>query len=186
MDSFASAIASLACSRGLCPRTPAQPPRRSAEREITTTSAQRFIICAMNEESLPSFATVALRSFPGGIRRALNKLFGRSRRRREDDAPDFALRSRAASAIREYAAGHATLFERAERLREKAERLERAGTPSESARNRAERATKEVRAGLAALRATFAASAGGSEGRRAFDREVEHRYPAFRLSGGSS
>jgi uncharacterized coiled-coil DUF342 family protein len=95
------------------------------------------------------------------------------------------LRSRAASAIREYAAAHATLFERAERLREKAERLERAGTPSESARNRAERARREVEAGLAALRASFAASVGGRQGRSAFDREVERRYPRFEVSDQS-
>jgi len=96
------------------------------------------------------------------------------------------LHSRAASIIREYAEAHATLFERAERLRAKAERLEKAGTPSESARNRAERARREVEAGLAALRASFAASVGGREGWRAFDREVERRYPAFRLSDGST
>ena len=140
----------------------------------------------MNEGSLPPFAAVVLRSFPGALRRSLGRLFGRSRRRREDGAPDPKLRSRAESAIREYADAHATLFERAERLREKAERLERAGTPSESARNRAERATKEVQAGLAALRASFVASAGGSEGRRAFDREVEILFPVFELSDGSS
>jgi hypothetical protein len=137
----------------------------------------------MNEGSLPPFAAVVLRSFPGGVRRALGRLF--SRRRREDDASDPTLRSRAASAIQEYADAHATLFERAERLREKAERLERDGTPSESARNRAERARREVEAGLAALRASFAASAGGSEGRRAFDQEVEILFPVFELSDGS-
>jgi hypothetical protein len=138
----------------------------------------------MNEESLPPFAAVALRSFPGALKRALSRLFGRRRRAEEAAAPDDpALRSRAASAIREYASAHATLFERAERLSEKAERLEKAGTPSESARNRAERARREVEAGLAALRASFAASAGGSEGQQAFDREVEIRYPAFRPSG---
>jgi hypothetical protein len=140
----------------------------------------------MNEGSLPPFAALVLRSFPGALRRTLGRLFGRPRRRREDGVPDPKLRSRAASAIREYAEAHAALFERAERLREKAERLERAGTPSESARNRAERATKEVEAGLAALRASFAASAGGSEGRRAFDREVEIQYPVFEISDGSS
>jgi ferric-dicitrate binding protein FerR (iron transport regulator) len=96
------------------------------------------------------------------------------------------LHSWAASIIREYADAHATLFERAERLRAKAERLEKAGTPSESARNRAERARREVEAGLAALRASFAASVGGREGWYAFDREVERRYPAFRLSDGST
>jgi len=130
----------------------------------------------MNEESLPSFAAVALRSFPGALKRALNRLF---KRHRVEDDP--ALRSRAASAIREYTDAHATLFERAERLKEKAERLERAGTPSESARNRAERARSEVEAGLAALRASFAA--GDSEGLRAFEREVALRYPAFQPSG---
>ena len=92
------------------------------------------------------------------------------------------MRSRVASAIGEYAQAHATLFERAERLREKAERLEKEGTPSESALNRAERARSEVEAGLAALRATFGASS--REERRAFDREIERRYPDFRPSGG--
>jgi uncharacterized coiled-coil DUF342 family protein len=115
------------------------------------------------------------------------RLFGRLRRRRE--APlrpeDTALRSRAASVIGEYADAHATLFERAERLREKADRLEKSGTPSESARNRAERAMREVEAGLAALRASFEASAGGGEGRRIFEREIERRYPALRLSEGN-
>jgi hypothetical protein len=146
-------------------------------------------MCAMNEESLPSFAHLTLRSFPEPLRRAVNKIFGRLRRRRGgEDAvtpEDPSLRSRAASAIREYADAHATLFERAERLRKKAERLERAGTPSESARNRAERARGEVEAGLAALRASFA-SARGIEGRRAFDREVALRYPAFKPSGEAS
>ena len=147
----------------------------------------------MNEESLPSFADLTLRSFPGALKRVLHRLFGRLRRRGEDagapdgpGAPDNpALRSRAASVIREYADVHATLFERAERLREKVDRLERAGTPSESARNRAERARGEVEAGLAALRASFA-SADGIEGRRVFDREVALRYPAFKRSGGAS
>jgi hypothetical protein len=145
----------------------------------------------MNEESLPFFTRPALRSVPTALKRALNRLFGRRSRRREEaavmpEAPvtdDATLRSRAASAIREYATAQATLFERAERLREKAERLEKEGTPSESARNRAERAREEVEAGLAALRASFAASVGGSEGRRAFDREVALRYPAFEPSG---
>jgi hypothetical protein len=143
-------------------------------------------MCAMNEESLPSFAHLTLRSFPGALRRVLSRLFGRLQRRREDaGAPDDpALRSRAASVIREYADVHATLFERAERLRDKVERLERAGTPSESARNRAERARGEVEASLAALRASFA-SVDGVEGLRAFDREVALRYPAFKRSGGA-
>jgi hypothetical protein len=140
----------------------------------------------MNEGSLPSFASLALRSFPGAVGLGLGWLFGRLRRRKEDLAPDDpALRSRAASIIQAHADAHATLFERAERLGEKAERLEKDGTPSESARNRAERARREVEAGLAALRASFAASAGGRDGWRAFDREVEHRYPTLRFSDGS-
>ena len=123
-----------------------------------------------------------MRSFPGTVKRALGRLF-RRRRSREDPAPDPALLSRAASAIREYADAHAALFERAERLSKKAERLEREGTPSESARNRAERARREVEAGLAALRASFATS--GHESQRAFDREVERRYPRFEVSDQS-
>jgi hypothetical protein len=96
------------------------------------------------------------------------------------------LRSRAASVIREYADAQAALFERAERLREKADRLEKDGTPSESAHNRAERARREIEVGFAALRASFAASVGGRDGWRAFDREVERRYPAFRVFDGST
>ena len=130
----------------------------------------------MSEGSLPPFGPVGLR---WTVKRALRQLF--KRRRREE--PDPALLSRAASAIREYADTHATLFERAERLSEKAERLERAGTPSESARNRAERARREVEAGLAALRATFAAS--GREARHAFDQEIARRFPRFRVSDQS-
>jgi hypothetical protein len=139
----------------------------------------------MSQGSLPSLTTVALRSLPGAVARGLGRLFQGLHRRR-GDSEDLALRSRAASAIREYADAHAALFERAQRLREKAERLERDGTPSESARNRAERAGREVEAGLTALRASFAASVGGREGWRAFDREVERRYPAFRLTDGST
>lgn len=133
----------------------------------------------MNQESLPFFTRLALRSFPGSLKRALGRFF---KRRGEDaGAPDDpTLRSRAAAAIREYAEAQSTLFERAERLRAKAERLERAGMPSESARNRAERARREVEAGLAALRASFA---GGRDEHRAFDREVTLRYPAFEVSG---
>ena len=143
----------------------------------------------MSQGSLPSLTTIALRSLPGAVARGLGRLFEGLHRRRRRGAPkpeNLALRSRAASAIREYAHAHAALFERAERLGEKAERLEREGTPSESARNRAERARREVEAGLAALRASFAASVGGREGWRAFDRELERRYPAFRLTDGST
>ena len=128
---------------------------------------------------------MALRSLPGAVARGLGRLF-EGLYRRGDGSENLALRSRAASAIREYAEAHAALFERAQRLGEKAERLEREGTPSESARNRAERARREVEAGLAALRASFAASVGGREGWHAFDRELERRYPAFRLTGGST
>jgi transposase len=139
----------------------------------------------MNEESLQPFAAVTLRSVPGALKRALSRLFRRRRRGGvAETADDPALRTRAASAIREYAAAHATLFERAERLKEKAERLERAGTPSESARNRAERARGEVEAGLATLRSSFAA--GGSEAGRAFDREVALLYPAFQPPNAAS
>jgi hypothetical protein len=136
----------------------------------------------MSEGSLPPFGSVGLRSFTGTVKRALGRLL-RRRRTREEPAPDPALLSRAATAIREYAEAHAALFERAERLSEKAERLERTGTPSESARNRAERARREVEAGLAALRASFAAS--GREGQRAFDREVERWYPRLEVSDQS-
>ena len=61
-------------------------------------------------------------------------------------------------------------------------RLRESGTPSESANNRAERAKAEVEAGLAALRDSFAASA-GAEGRRTFDHEVARRYPSLGLPG---
>lgn len=91
----------------------------------------------------------------------------------------------AATAIREYVEAHVTLFERAKRLGEKADRLESSGMPSESATNRAERARREVQAGLAALRASFLESSGGDESGRAFDREVERRYPEFALTGAN-
>src|ERR687894_479394 len=107
MDWFASVIAWLACSRGVS-RMPAHPPSRSVEREITTTSAQRFIMCAMNEGSLPSFASVRLRSLPRSVGLGLGRLFGRLRRRRGvPPAPeDPTLRSLAASAG-EHEGGHA-------------------------------------------------------------------------------
>jgi ferric-dicitrate binding protein FerR (iron transport regulator) len=130
----------------------------------------------MSESSLPLLGSLRLRSFPGVARRVLGRLFGRK-------GPDPALVSRAASAIREYARDHAALFERAERLHAKADRLEREGIPSESAANRAERARREVEIGLLALRASFAASAGGREGERAFDHEVERMYSRLGISG---
>jgi hypothetical protein len=134
----------------------------------------------MSESSLPLLDALRLRSFLGGTRRVLGRLLGR---RKRDPAPDLALISLAASAIREYAAKHIALFERAERLREKADRLEKAGIPSESAANRAERARSEVEAGLLALRASFASSVGGSAGVRAFDHEVERLYPTLGVQG---
>jgi hypothetical protein len=137
----------------------------------------------MSEGSLHPFGAIRLRSLPGAFKRALGRLAGRARRPEEVPAPDPALSSLAAAAIREYAEAHATLFERAERLGDKAERLKSLGTPSESATNRAERARREVEAGLAALRASFVESAGANEGGRAFDREVERRFPTFALSG---
>ena len=94
--------------------------------------------------------------------------------------------SMAATAIREYAEAHATLFERAKRLGEKAERLESSGMPSESATNRAERTRREVQTGLAALRASFLESSGEDESGRAFDQEVERSYPAFALPGANT
>ncbi len=137
----------------------------------------------MSEGSLHPFGAIRLRSFPGAFKRALDRLAGRARPPEEVPAPDPALSSLAASAIRDYAEAHATLFERAERLGKKAERLESSGMPSESARNRAERARREVEAGLAALRASFVGSSGESEGGRAFDLEVGRRYPSLALPG---
>ncbi|MDP9481241.1 MAG: hypothetical protein M3R38_37185 [Actinomycetota bacterium] len=139
----------------------------------------------MSEGSLHPFGAMRPRSFPGAIKRALGRLAGRARPPAERaPAPDPALSSLAASTIEEYARAHATLFERAERLKEKAERLASSGMPSESANNRAERARREVQAGLAALRASFIESrgAGGTAG-SAFDREVERLYPSLDLPG---
>jgi hypothetical protein len=133
----------------------------------------------MSEGSLPPFGPFRLFGSRSSLGRLVKQTLGRFFKRPRGDisSPDHPLRARAASAIREYADSHPTLFERAARLRERAERLERSGTPSESARNRAERAREEVLEGLAHLRASFAASL-GEAGARAFDREVERRYPA--------
>jgi len=161
---------------------PEHPVSTNTESKITTKGAGRFIMYIMSESSLPLLESLRIRSFPGAARRVLGRLFGR-RRREKELAPDPALISRAATAIREYARDHSALFERAERLHAKADRLERAGIPSESAANRAERARREVETGLLALRASFAASAGGSEGERAFDHEVERLYPKLPISG---
>ena len=64
---------------------------------------------------------------------------------------------------------------------ERSERLKREGTPSESADNRAERAKVEVRDSFSNLRSSFVAES-GPEGRLAFDRELERRFPAFSSS----
>lgn len=96
--------------------------------------------------------------------------------------PDPGLVRLASEVIREHTEVRATLFERAQRTRERAERLEREGTPSESARNRAERAEEDVRNSLAALRSKFAGEK-GSEGALAFDRELERQHPALELRG---
>ena len=135
----------------------------------------------MNEGSVTPFGAIRLRSLPGTLKRALDRLARHGRRAKEGHAPDPALGTLAASAIGEYAKAHRTLFERAERLVKKAERLRDSGTPSESANNRAERAREEVAAGLAALRASFATSA-GAEGGHAFDEEVARRYPSLGLT----
>jgi hypothetical protein len=126
----------------------------------------------MSEISLPLLRTLRLRSFPKVVGRVIGRVFGR---RRVESSPDLAMASPAASAIKEYARDHASLFEREERLRAKAERLAQAGTPSESANNRAERARTEIEAGLLALRERFAPSAG--ERRRVFDHEAGRLYP---------
>ncbi|MDP8940733.1 MAG: hypothetical protein M3N10_10690 [Actinomycetota bacterium] len=116
-------------------------------------------------------------------RRAARRFKGRLRRPRyAKPAPDPVLRARAAAVIREHAESHATLFERAERLRARAERLEREGTPSDSAHNRAERAEREVADELAGLRASFGATVGSREGQLAFDQEVALLYPVLKLS----
>src|SRR5829696_6506809 len=140
MDLFALLIALSACSRGFSPKMPEHPARTNTESKITTTGARRFIMYIMSESSLPRLGSLRIRSFPGAARRVLARLFGHQK----EPAPDPALISRAASAIREYARDHTALFERAERLREKADRLERAGIPSESDTNRAERARREL------------------------------------------
>ena len=132
----------------------------------------------MSEISLPLLRVLRLRSFPVVAGRALGRVLAL---RRKKPAQDEALVSQAASAVRQYAREHASLFEREERLRAKAERLERAGTPSESAHNRAERARKELEAGLLALREHFAPYA--EKERRAFDQEVGRLYPGLAISG---
>jgi hypothetical protein len=126
----------------------------------------------MSEISLPLLRTLRLRSFPKVVGRVIGRVFGR---RKAESAPDSAMASQAATAIKEYARDHVALFEREERLRAKAERLAKAGTPSESANNRAERARTEIEAGLLALRERFAPAVG--ERRRVFDLEAGRLYP---------
>lgn len=138
----------------------------------------------MSEGSLPPFGVFRYKNLPFSLaKRVAGRLKGSLRRSRsgEEAEPTPAIRSRAAAAIREYAVSQATLFERAERLRERAERLESEGTPSDSARNRAERAESEVAAGLTKLRASFLTTANRKEERLAFDQEIEALYPAIRL-----
>lgn len=111
------------------------------------------------------------------LRRTLVRLL--PERRPAERAYDPAARQRAAAAILSHAEAHATLFERAERLRSRAERLEQEGTPSDSAANRAGRAEDEVRSTLSDLRSSFAASGGDLS---VFDLELGQRYPAFEVS----
>lgn len=143
-------------------------------------------MCDMSEGSLPPFRSIWPRFSPGGLlKRPFGRLARRLRTRGEEDvAPNPGLRARAAEAIQLHTETHAALFERAARLREKAERLESLGTPSESAVNRAERAEREAELGLSELRGAFVAS-NGEEGRRAFDSEVENRYPSLRVPNAS-
>ena len=116
----------------------------------------------------------------------LRQVFSRLRTERPSAKrpDDPVILERILSEIRSHEESHATLFERAERLRSRAERLEKEGTPSDSAGNRAERAEEEVRASLADLRASFA-SAKDPRGLIAFDLELSRRYPAFKASGSN-
>ncbi|ABG05357.1 hypothetical protein Rxyl_2430 [Rubrobacter xylanophilus DSM 9941] len=134
----------------------------------------------MSEGSIPPPHPGALRLVPSALRRRLAGLLARLRRR--EPAPE--LRARAASALARYARTNADLLDRAARLAARAERLEREGTPSESVRNRAERARREIEAGLAALRDSFAAS--GREALEAFELELERVDPALRAYRGGS
>ncbi len=136
----------------------------------------------MSEGSLPPFRRIGLRFSPASLlRQALGRLRPEGEPVEVERAGHPEDRERVASAIRAHAESHATLFERAERLRERAERLEREGTPSDSAINRAGRAEDEVRASLADLRSSFTA-AGDLD---AFDLELNRRYPAFDTSESS-
>ncbi|HEX2098586.1 MAG TPA: hypothetical protein VHF46_05980 [Rubrobacteraceae bacterium] len=119
--------------------------------------------------------------WPPPLKETLGYLYRRARGDSGSVQATATLESRAVGALREYLNAHAASLERAARLEEKAERLEKAGTPSESVRNRAERARAEVVTGLAVLRASFVATAGGREGACAFDRVVEQWCPGFML-----
>jgi hypothetical protein len=139
----------------------------------------------MSEGSLPPFGVFRSKFLPFSLAKRVSGRLKRSLRRsqlEEEVDTSSKVRSQAAAAIREYADSQATLFERAERLRERAERLENEGTPSDSARNRAERAESEVATGLVSLRASFSADSSTREKRLAFDQEVEALYPTIRLS----
>lgn len=143
----------------------------------------------MSEGSVPRFEAFKSNFLPFLLaKRAAGRLKSRFRgpRTGRQYEPDVELRSRAGATIQEHAEEHAALFERAERLRKRAERLEEEGTPSDSAHNRAARAEAEIVPGLRDLRAAFAASTGSEEGRIAFDREIELRYPALKLANGRS
>ena len=140
----------------------------------------------MSERSIPPFRSL---SSPAAVfKQTLGRLF---KNRKHADAPPeekpgvsaaSRLETLAADAIGEHAEVHSALFERAFRMVERSERLKREGTPSESAENRAGRAKEEVRDSLSNLRSSFVADV-GPEGRFAFDRELERRFPVFRLSG---
>src|ERR671917_2093359 len=113
MASFASEMASSACSPGLGPKRPEQPARRRVEK-ITTENARRFIMCCMSEGSLPPFGIPGPRSVPAALRRAAGRLFGRPRRPTPEAAPDPVVVTRAGAVVGRYAEEHATLLERAE------------------------------------------------------------------------
>lgn len=123
-----------------------------------------------------------MRALPRKLKRGFNRLLGRKAAGQKSDSSPKAsaspeLRARAAEGIREYAEENESLFERASRFEERAERLRAGeGSTSESALMRAERARAEIRAGLLALRESFAAS-NGEEGRLAFDAELEALHP---------
>src|ERR671916_747072 len=64
----------------------------------------------MSEGSLHPIGALRLRSFPSAFKRTLGRLAGRRRRQEKEAAPGPGSSSLAATAIREYAEAHATLF----------------------------------------------------------------------------